>query len=87
MIQEASITGLLNTILIIILVYYVLKYAAKFFGPMLFKYAVNKVEKKVADQYKQQQTQTQYNQNTTSENKKPSTDGLGEYVDYEEVED
>lgn len=84
MIQEASITGLLNMILIIIIVYYVLKFAAKIFGPMLFKYAVNKVEKKVQQQYNQQNQST--NHETTSKQSKPSTDNLGEYIDYEEVE-
>lgn len=86
MIQEASITGLLNTILIIIIIYYVIKIAARFLGPLLLKYAVNKVEKKVKTQFEQQQ-QRQHQHTQTNKKVNPSTDDLGEYIDYEEVEE
>ena len=87
MIQEASITGLLNTILVIIIIYYVIKLAARFLGPLLLKYAVNKVEKKVKNQFEQQQQQHQRQQTTSHKKVNPSTDDLGEYIDYEEVEE
>ena len=87
MIQEASITGLLNTILVIIIIYYAIKLAARFLGPLLLKYAVNKVEKKVKNQYQQQQNQETKRQQANSTKVNPSTEDLGEYIDFEEIEE
>ena len=85
MIQEASITGLLNTIFVIILIYYVIKIASRIFGPMLLKYAVRKVEKKVGAQ-SNAGNNTNRTQTKTEEKNKPSTEELGDYIDYEEID-
>ena len=85
MIQEASITGLLNTILVVVLIYYAIKFAAKLFGPMLLKYAVRKVEKKVGAQF-QADEEVQKNAVKSEQKIKSSSDDLGEYIDYEEID-
>jgi hypothetical protein len=85
MIQEASITGLLNTILVIVFIYYAIKFAAKLFGPMLLKYAVRKVEKKVGAQF-QADEEVQKNPAKSEQKIKSSSDDLGEYIDYEEID-
>lgn len=85
MIQEASAVGLLRTILIIIAVYYILKYAARIFGPMLMRYAARKVEKKFNDHYQQQRESGQ--QPSQKKEVKTNTDNIGEYIEYEEIDE
>ncbi|QXP74787.1 DUF4834 family protein [Tenacibaculum sp. AHE15PA] len=80
----------LRTILIIILVYYVLKFLVKLFAPYLLKKAVDKVQKKAAQQYSNQQEST-VDEGKTVVDKKPqdskqSNNSVGEYVDFEEID-
>ena len=89
--------GLLRTIAIILLVYYVLKYLTKLFAPYLMKRMVNKMQEKAQNQHRNQQQHQQQKQQPnvkvgeTIIDKKPtsknqSNNTVGEYVDYEEVE-
>ncbi len=85
--------GLLRTLLIILLVYYGFKILSRFLFPFMMKKFVNNVEKK----FKEQQGQYQSNQQKakvgeTIIDKAPrstqkSNDKVGEYVDFEEVEE
>jgi len=94
-----AIVNLLRTLAIIIVVYYVLRWLARIFAPVLMKRMVSKMQQQAQQQ--QQQRQQQYNQqrrNTTQAregetviDKKPSTpkqsnDNVGEYVDFEEID-
>jgi uncharacterized protein involved in cysteine biosynthesis len=85
--------GFLRTIAIIIIIYYVFKFFARYIAPIFLKKVISNVEKK----YKEQQ-QNQYNTTTNGKvgetviAKKPSTTNegnknVGEYVDYEEIKD
>ena len=85
--------GLLRTIAILIIVYYIFKFFSKYIAPIFLKKVIRNVEKK----YREQQ-QNQYNSTTDGKvgetviEKKPSTQNegnknVGEYVDYEEVKD
>ena len=83
--------GLLRTIAIILIVYYVFKFISKYILPLF----VQKIVKDVQKKYNEQQ-QNQYNENTgkvgeTVIAKKPnepeSNKDVGDYVDYEEVKD
>ena len=85
MTQEASAVGLLRAILTIIAIYYVLKYAARIFGPMLMRYAARKVERKFTEHF-DQQNDTQPNQQEKKE-VKTNTDNIGEYIDFEEIDE
>lgn len=87
--------GFLRTILIILLVYYLLKILAKWFGPKLFSYAARRTERHFQERFDQFQ-----NQSTTVEDeeigkvtveKKTATQKrdskeVGEYIDFEEIE-
>ncbi|CAM1362899.1 DUF4834 family protein [Tenacibaculum soleae] len=89
-INEAGPMNFLRTILIIILVYYVLKFLVKLFAPYLLKKAVDKVQKKAAQQYNNQQEST-VDEGKTVVDKKPQTtkqsnNSVGEYVDFEEID-
>ncbi len=88
--QAASFTGVLNTILIIMLIYYGLKFVGKYLMPFFLQKVMQNVEKKFNQQ-------TGPNQDISKEgetiiDKKPiaskeSNKDVGEYVDFEEVDE
>lgn len=81
--EMASFSGFLRTLGIIVLVYYLFKFAMRIFAPIIMQKAVNKMQEKMQDQFKQQQNQ-QSNTTTTKEMPKEKKK-VGEYIDYEEV--
>lgn len=90
--QEASFLGILRTILIIMLVYYVLKLIGRYVFPIFFKKMVKNFEKKVKEQQGFQQPVDKTKVGETTIDKKPlqtkeSNKNVGEYVDYEDVDD
>jgi predicted RND superfamily exporter protein len=90
--QEASFTGLLRTILIIVLFYYVFKFVSRLLFPVFFNKLMKNMEKKVREQQGYQEPDNNVNVGETTIEKAPRTDSkgdknLGEYVDYEEVDD
>ncbi len=95
MLQEASFTGLIKTILIILLVWYGIKILSRLFAPALMRYVAKKAEAKFGEQFGQQFNQKQHKQPSKNEgetviDKVPqsntSNKNVGEYVDYEEID-
>ena len=91
--QEASFTGLLKTILIIILVYYTLKLLARIFAPFLLKYAARKFEEKFGNGYNYSSKHTDKNQkegetviDSIPHQQQKSNKKVGEYIDFEEID-
>ncbi|MEN8187388.1 MAG: DUF4834 family protein [Bacteroidota bacterium] len=89
---EASFTGFLRTILIIMLIYYGLKIVGRYLFPVFFKKMVKNVEKKVREQQGYQESEDKIKEGETVIDKKPrpnkeSNKNVGEYVDYEEVDE
>lgn len=82
--EMASFSGFLRTLGIIVLVYYLFKFAMRIFAPIIMQKAVNKMQEKMQNQYKQQQDQ---HSNTASSQKEMPKEKkkVGEYIDYEEV--
>ena len=96
--QEASFSGLMKAILYMVAFYYIFKFLARIFLPVLVKKAVEKA----GENFQRQQQQQYYNQNNTGQNtyrnndeiimdtakeKNPrETKKVGEYVDYEEID-
>jgi hypothetical protein len=92
--QEASFNGIIKTIFYILAFYYIFKFLAKLFLPLLVK----KVVEKAGESFQKQQQNAQANswQKTpnndeiiidTANAKKPrETKKVGEYVDYEEID-
>jgi len=78
--------GLLRTILIIIAVYYAGKFLMRIFAPILMKYAANKMEQKVKEQFGQQQASQEKETPKEPIHKMKSTKKVGEYIDFEEIE-
>lgn len=88
--QEAEIMSFLRTILIILLVYYAVKLIARYMAPIIIKRAASKFEERVKQQ--QQSTTNQSKVGETVIDKKPNSksnsgNSVGEYVDFEEVDD
>ncbi len=84
--QEASFMGLIRTILILVAVYYIIKFFMKYIAPALL---INYVQKKTGQQYTKEPNRAK--EGTTTIDKKPQEtktvgDNVGEYVDYEEVD-
>lgn len=86
--------GLLRTLLVLIIVYYVFNFLGKYIFPLFIKKVVSNAEKKFREQ---QQTKTYSNSNEgkvgeTVIDKKPANykEGnkqVGDYVDYEEIKE
>jgi hypothetical protein len=88
--QAASLTGVLNTILIIMLVYYGLKFVGKYLMPFFLQKVMKNVEKKFNQQTGHNQDISK--EGETSIDRKPigskeSNKDVGEYVDFEEVDE
>jgi len=92
MLQYASLTGFVRTILIILLIWYGVKILTRLFAPYLMRYVAKKAEQKFGQQFNQQQRpQSKEKEGEISIDKIPNqnTSGnknVGEYVDYEEID-
>ena len=96
--DTASSTGLIKTIVYIIIGYYAIKFIARLLFPVVIRKVVSKAEESFKQQY--QSNQQNYNYNTQQQraqkdeiiletvksNNPKSTKKVGEYVDYEEIE-
>tara|TARA_R110002124_G_scaffold38659_3_gene122786 strand:+ start:621 stop:902 length:282 start_codon:yes stop_codon:yes gene_type:complete len=92
--ETASFTGIVKTIFYILMFYYVFKFLAKIFLPIVVK----KVVQKAGENFQQQQQHAQNNSwektntkdeiiYTTANTKNPKeTKKVGDYVDYEEID-
>lgn len=83
--------GLLRTIFIIVLVYYIFKVLSRIFAPFLMKYAAKKAEERFGDRFKNQSKQEPLKKEgeisiDKMPNTKTSNKDVGDYVDYEEIE-
>ena len=87
--ETASFTGFFKTLIYIVGFYYVFRFLAKLFLPILLKKAVQKAGENFQKQQQQyQNTSTEkdiiYDKSTSA--KPRETKKVGEYVDYEEIE-
>ena len=89
--EEASVMGFLRTILILILVYYGLKWLGRILFPVLFQKAVRNFESKMRQEQGQTSTSDQVKEGETVIDRTPgpqreTNKNVGEYVDYEEID-
>ena len=83
--QEASFNGLLKAVFYIFLFYYIFKFLARLFLPVIVKKVAQKAEEQFKQQYQNQQRTT--NAAPTPNSAKPhETNKVGEYIDYEDVD-
>lgn len=88
---EASFSGVIRTILIVLLVYFGLKILFRWFGPLILKYFMKKLGKRFEQQFSQYQQNSRRDEGEVSIEKKPknkrkSNKNVGEYIDYEEID-
>lgn len=92
--DTASFTGLIKVIVYFIIGYYVIKFLARLFFPIVIRKVVSKAEESFKQQYQNQQSNSNQNRpsrdeivfDTAKSNNPKSTKKVGEYVDYEEIE-
>ncbi len=88
--QQASPYGFLKVILGIFAFYYIFKFLARLFLPVLAKKMVTKAHEHFEKQINNQQQSHHQNTNHTTVNSKTvkprETKKVGEYVDYEEID-
>ncbi len=92
--QEASFSGFIRTLFYIMAFYYIFKFLAKLFLPLIVK----KVVQKAGENFQQQQQNAQGNSwqktpnndeviyNATDTKNPRETKKVGDYVDYEEID-
>ena len=80
--------GLLKTILLILIVYYSFKFALRYVVPFLLRLLISRVGDRARRPYEGQRTvdigKTVIDKKPTMGN--PSSNSIGEYIDYEEIE-
>lgn len=91
--QMASLTGLLRTILIILLVYYGVKLLTRIFAPVLLRYMSNKARERFEGQFQQQRPADKKRPKVGEtvidkmpEQQQTSNKNVGEYIDFEEID-
>ena len=84
--QEAGLPTLVRILIWIIAIYYIVKFLARLFLPVLAKKMVEKVGKQFQEQQQQYQNQQQKPVDSTLKSDKPrEKNKVGEYIDYEEI--
>jgi len=89
MLQFASATGFIRTILIILVIYYVLKVITRLFAPLLMKYVAKKAQERFGGSF-QNQREPERKEGEVTIDKVPKTKSsnknVGDYIDYEEID-
>ena len=90
--QQASLTGLIDMILIIMVVYFGIKILSRLFAPVLFKFVAKKAEEQFGNNYnRERQNENSKREGEVTIDKMPQTgkssnNQVGDYIDYEEIE-
>ncbi|HET8753520.1 MAG TPA: DUF4834 domain-containing protein [Salinimicrobium sp.] len=89
---EASFSEVIEVVLIVLLIYFGFKIFIRWFGPIILKYFLKKIGKKVQDQFNQFDTSGNVKKTgdvsieKKPKNRKKSNKDVGEYIDYEEID-
>ena len=90
MLQFASVTGFLRTILIILLIYYGIKVLSRLFAPILMRFVAKKADERFGGQFNNQQSEPIKKEGEITIDKVPKTKSsnknVGDYIDYEEID-
>lgn len=83
--------GLLKTLFIFFLFYYVFKFLVKLLAPFLVKKVADTMKKKAEEQYGNSQPKSNVKEGETIIDKAPSNNSqtknsVGDYVDFEEID-
>jgi hypothetical protein len=84
--QEASFLGFFRGIIYILGFYYLSKFLIRLFAPMLLKGMVNKVHQNIEKQQNSGQTAPKADEKFSKNSNPKSTQKVGDYIDYEEID-
>lgn len=90
--EMASFSGIVRTIFYILAFYYIFKFLARLFLPIMVKKVVEKAGENFQRQYHTtytsygQQNQDEFVHSAPKSDKPRETKKVGEYIDYEEIE-
>lgn len=87
--QTASFSGFIKAIFYILIAYYVIKFVAKLFLPVVVRKVAQKAEENIRQQYERQQSYRNPREKgpeTPKATRPADTKKIGEYVDYEEID-
>ncbi|RZJ56728.1 MAG: DUF4834 family protein [Flavobacterium sp.] len=93
--DTASFSGILRTLVIMVLVYYLLKFLFRIFAPLILQQVAKKAGQSFYEHQQHQYTQQNYSQNTSQfQNQQDKSvperprekKKVGEYIEYEEIE-
>lgn len=82
----AELSGFFKTLIIILLVYYTLRFFLKLAWPFIVSYITKKAHQKMQSTFKGFQNQSQDVHNVKPQVSKKKKEVVGEYVDYEEID-
>ncbi|MFK5879718.1 MAG: DUF4834 domain-containing protein [Flavobacteriaceae bacterium] len=90
--HEASVQGFVRTIFIFIIIYYAVKIIGRFVFPLVIKRFMGKFEQKFRDQQEQNSPKSDERVGETTIDKtsvksSKESNAVGEYVDFEEVDE
>lgn len=83
--QTASLAGILRTLVILILIYYAIKFLFRLLAPIILEQAVKKAQQNMYDRQQQYNNMQQQPYNAPHEKPKEKKK-VGEYIDYEEID-
>lgn len=83
MIVEAGLLSFFRTLLIFIAIYYAFKLIIRFLFPIVLKWFVTKQQDKFNSQFSKKDESSAFKES----NKRGRSEKIGDYVDYEEVDD
>ncbi len=88
--QIASFTGFIKALFYMIAFYYIFRFLAKLFLPLIVKKVVEKagqtMQQQQQDTWKKTQTKEEVVYNTGNTKNPRETKKVGDYVDYEEID-
>lgn len=87
MIQQAGLLTFIRTILIIVAVFYGIKLIFRFLLPYLLRYLVKKQQSKFREKGGDNRENFEDDQNKKQSKSTKPKENLGEYVDFEEIDD
>ena len=84
--ETANFGNLIKTLFWIVVIYYVVKFLARLFLPVLAKKVVEKASQQFQNQQQQYTNQTSNTNRASAPERPRETKKVGEYVDFEEID-
>jgi hypothetical protein len=82
----ASFTGILRTIIIMILIFYAIKFLLRIFAPVIIQQVVKKAGQNFYEQQQNARETPQQHAYTNTNDRPREKKKVGEYIDYEEID-